>query len=146
MTDDQIAKLVMNEIEKQGITFYDMIGLSNANIDPDPGDKSMPGNQRARRNRFNGSAESERMEELLCAGEYNPYKSLQPIKVPLQDLFRFWWNRCIVQELLVDEMLGEIFTYFTEQMRPPGKEDKHLDMTIDFEQLPLFEKEMGMAA
>ena len=119
MTDDQIEKLVMDEIKKRGISLYDMIGLSKSNIDPTPEDKSKPSNQRARMNIFNGSTESDRMEELLCVGEYNKYKSFQSLKVSFKDLFRFWWNRCIVQELVVDEILGEIFTYFTDQMRPP---------------------------
>ena len=146
MTDEQIERLVMDEIKKRRITFYDMIGLSNQNIDPDPEDKSNPSNQRARKNRLNATTESDRMEELLCIGDYNPYKSFQPLRVVLQDLFRFWWNRCIVQELVVDEILGEIFTYFTDQMRPPEKEEEHLDMTIDFDRLPLSNSELGMAA
>lgn len=146
MTDEQIERLVMDEIEKRSITFYDMAGLSNANIDPDPLDKRTLSHQRARRNRFKATSESERMEELLCIGEYNAYKSFQPLKVPIQDLFRFWWNRCIVRELLVEEILGEIFTYFKEQMRPPGKEEEHLDITIDFDQLPLSKSNFGMAA
>ncbi len=146
MTDDQIEKLVMNEIKKRGVTVYDMIGLSKSNIDPNPDDKSKPSNQRARMNKFNGITESDRMEELLCVGEYNTYESFLPLKVSLQDLFWFWWNRCIVQELFVDEILGEIFSYFTDQMRPPEKEEDHLDMTIDFDQLPLFKPEVDIAA
>jgi hypothetical protein len=145
MTDDQIETLVMDEIKKRGVTVYDMIGLSKSNIDPNPEDKSKPSNQRARGNKFDGLTESDRMEELLCVGDYNPYKSFQPLKVSFQDLFRFWWNRCIVQELFVDEILGEIFTYFTDQMRPPEKEENHFDITIDFEQLSLFSTELCMA-
>jgi hypothetical protein len=146
MTDDQIETLVMDEIKKRGVTVYDMIGLSKSNIDPNPEDKSKPSNQRARTNKFNGIAESDRMEELLCVGDYNKYKSFQPLKVSFQELFRFWWNRCIVQELFVDEILGEIFTYFTDQMRPPEKEEERLDTSIDFDQLPLFSRDMEQAA
>ena len=146
MTDAQIEKLVIKEIEKRGITFYDMIGLSNANIDTDPEDKTTPVNQRARRNRFNGITESDRIGELLCVGEYNPYKFSQPLKVPFQDLFRFWWHRCVIQELVVEEVLEDIFAYFIEQMRPPEKKKEGMDMTIDFEQLPFSSQDKKQAA
>jgi hypothetical protein len=146
MTDDQLEMIVMDEIKKRQITFYDMIGLSNQNIDPDPQENVRPVNQRARKNRFNALTESGRMEELLCAGEYNPYRSLRPMKVPLQDLFRFWWNRCVIRELVVEEILEDIFTHFIEKMRPPEKKEEALDMTIDFEQLPLCTLDIEEAA
>ena len=36
MTDEQIEKLIWDEIKKRGITFYDMVALSSQNIDPIP--------------------------------------------------------------------------------------------------------------
>ena len=109
MTDEQIEKLIWDEIKKRGITFYDVVALSSQNIDPIPEDKSIPINQRFRGNLFNSRMGSDRMEELLCVGEYSPYRSLPPLKVALPDLFRFWWNRCVEKELVVEEILEDIY-------------------------------------
>ncbi len=146
MTDEQIERLIFDEIKRRGITLYDMIGLVNENIDPNPEDKTMPANKRARRNRFQSVFGCDRMEELLCVGEYNPYDFLPPLKVTLQDLFRFWWNRCVEKELVVEEVLEDIFAYFTEKMRPPEKETENMDMEIDFIQLSFFSKDIEEAA
>lgn len=78
------------------------------------------------------------MKELLCAEEYNPYDYYPPLKIPLQDLFYFWWNRCVERHLVVDEILEDIYEYFKEQMRPPQKEKEEMDMSVDFSQMPLF--------
>jgi len=80
----------------------------------------------------------DRMKELLCVGKYSEWDSYPPLKIPFEDLFRFWWNRCVQQEYVVDEVLEDIFNYFSEHMRPPQKEDPQMDFTLDFEQVPLF--------
>jgi hypothetical protein len=81
----------------------------------------------------------DRMRELLCKGRYSPYDHTIALKIPFQDLFRFWWNRCVEQEYVVDEILEDIFGYFTEKMRPPREEvAEEMDLTLDFVQLPLF--------
>jgi hypothetical protein len=49
------------------------------------------------------------MKELLSIGEYNPYDDYPPLKVPLKDLFRFWWNHCVDKGLAVDEILDDIY-------------------------------------
>jgi len=135
MNDEQIEQLIWGELKKRDITFYDMIGLMNENIDPDPQDKTMPSNKRARINRFNGPFGSERMQELLCVETYSPYSYLPELKVSLQDLFRFWWNRCVEQDLVIEDILDDIFSYFTELMRPKGEREKEMDRTLDFAQL-----------
>ena len=106
----------------------------------------MPGNKRARINKFPALMGSEKMQELLCIGEYNPYDDLQPLKVSFQDLFRFWWNRCVEKELVVEEVLEDIFYYFTEKMRPPTKEEKRVDITVDFEQMSFLTPDWEKAA
>ena len=146
MTDEQIEKLILDEIKKRGITFNDMVGLANQNIDPTPEDKSVPINQRARRNKFNALMGSSRMEELLCVGEYSPYGSMPPLKVSLQDIFRFWWNNVVQKELVVEEILDDIYDYFTELMRPSQEEEPEMNLTVDFGQLSLFTKNMDEAA
>jgi len=52
---------------------------------------------------------SERMKELLCVGKYSEWDDYSPLKIPFQDLFRFWWNRCVHQEYVVDEVLEDIY-------------------------------------
>ena len=145
MTDDEIESLIIEEIRKREITFYDMNGLSNHAVDPKPDGKSVPGGRRARANKFKAVAECSRMEELLCVGEYNPYGNLQSLKVPFQDLFRFWWNRCVEKELVVEEALDDIFYYFSEQMRPLTEEREGVEMTMDFEQMSFLNLRREMA-
>ena len=48
------------------------------------------------------------MKELLCVGKYSEWDDYSALKITFQDLFRFWWNRC-VQEYLLDEILEEMF-------------------------------------
>jgi hypothetical protein len=138
MTDDQVEKLVWKEIKKRDITIHDMIGLPNHGVDPHPEDVITPRCEKGiRSNRFQSFMGCERMKELLCVGKYNEWDDYPPLKITFQDLFRFWWNRCIVQEYLLDEILEEIYEYFTELMRPPRKEKPKMDLTLDFEQVPL---------
>ena len=148
MNDEQIEQLIWGELKKRDITFYDMIGLVNENIDPDPQDKTIPSNKRARINRFSGAFGSERMEELLAVGKYCPYSYLSPLKVSFQDLFRFWWNRCVEQDLVIEEILDDIFSYFTELMRPAEKKEKEMDRTLDFTQMQVsfFSRDLDQAA
>ena len=148
MTDEQIEQLIWDEVKKRDITFHDMIGLVNDNIDPDPQDKTMPSNKRARINIFSGDFGSERIQELLCVGKYCPYNYLPPMKVSLQDLFRFWWNRCVEQDLVVEEILDDIFSYFSELMRPTEKKEKEMDRTLDFTQVQVsfFSRDLDQAA
>ena len=143
MTDDQIEKIIWDELRKKEITLHDMIG--GENIDPDPDDKTTLSNQRARRNRFSELFSEDRMKELLCFGEYNQYNDMPLLKVNFQDLFRFWWNRCISKELFADEVLGEIFEYFANQMKPENESDQ-MDVALDFKQLSLTVKDQKQAA
>lgn len=141
MTDDQVEKAIWKEIKKRGITFQDMIGLPGHGVDPNPEDKITPKCEKGiRSNRFQSIMGSERIKELLCAGEYNEWDEYPLLKIPFQDLFRFWWNRCVEQELVLDEVLEDIFDYFTERMRPSQEEGEPVDLTLDFDQIPLFTK------
>ena len=87
------------------------------------------------------------MLELLAIGKYNPNKPFPKLKVSFQDLFRFWWDRCVEQEYVLEDMLEDIYDYFREALRPPSKEpEESLDMSVDFEQIPLFEQGLKKAA
>ena len=149
MTDDQIQKLVMKEIRKRDIIYYDMIGLPDHGVDPNPGDRITPPCEKGiRSNRFTTYFGSERMKELLCVGKYSPYESMLSLKIPFQDLFRFWWNRCVEKELVVDEVLEDTFEFFKDLMIPPEKrlKEEQMEVTIDFDQLPLFLTDIDKAA
>jgi len=143
MTDQQIEKLIWKEIRKRKVLLQDMIG--GEFIDPDTEDKTNLSNQDYRRNRFKETFSEHRMKELLCLGEYSPYDDMPLLKICFQDLFRFWWNRCISKELFADEVLGEIFDYFADQMKPvdaPGQ----MDVALDFELISLSAKSQEQAA
>jgi hypothetical protein len=149
MTDDQIQKLVMKEIRKRDIIYYDMIGLPDHGVDLNPEDRITPPCEKGiRSNRFTTYFGSERMKELLCVGKYSPYESMLSLKIPFQDLFRFWWNRCVEKELVVDEVLEDVYEYFKSLMTPPEKQPKEeeTEVNIDFDQLPLPLTDMDKAA
>ena len=134
MTDDEVEALIWDEIKRKDITFEDMSGLSNHGVDPTPKDAEEGQRKRIRSNRFTEEFGSERMKELLCLGEYSEWDGYPPLKVSFNDLFRFWWNRCVVKEWVVDEVFENIFEYFKEQMRPPKEEEPEMDMTVNFEE------------
>ena len=138
MTDTQIEQFIWEELKRRDVTFHDMIGIPNHGVDPKPEDETTERNQRIRKNRFSQILGSERMKELLAEERYSPYDPYPPIKIPLQDLFRFWWTHCVVQEAVIDEILEDMFMYFTERMRPPAGEPKSMNMEIDFDAFPLF--------
>jgi hypothetical protein len=139
MTDDQVERLIWKEIKKKDITIHDMIGLPGHGVDTHPEDKITPRCEKwIRSNRFQSFMGCDRMKELLCVGKYSEWDSYPPLKIPFQDLFRFWWNRCVQQEEVADEILEDVFTYFTALMQPPQKEDPQMDLCVDFEQVPLF--------
>jgi hypothetical protein len=145
MTDDQVEKLIWKEIKKRHITFHDMIGLPGHGVDPNPEDKTTPRSEKIRSNCFRSFLGCDRMRELLCAGKSDEWGRYPPLKIPIQDLFRFWWNRCVVQEYVIDEVLEDIFDYFTEKMRPAQELDEQMDLSVDFDQLPLFKEAVSLA-
>ena len=132
MTDNEIEALVWAEIEKRDICLEDMIGGDY--IDPDPDNTRQASGERARFNRFKAIGEASRLQELLCRGRYRPLDDFPPLKVSFQDLVRFWWNRCIVREYFVEEVLGEVFQYFTEQMKPVAKTPQ-MSLAVNFKQI-----------
>ena len=147
MTDEQVEKLIWEEIRKRDITIHDMIGIPGHGIDTNPEDDITPRCEKGiRSNRFQAFMGSDRMKELLCVGDYTEWDDYPPLKIPLQDLFRFWWNRCVVREYVVDEILEDIFSHFTEMMRPAQKEEPQMDLSLGFDQLPLFVDRAEQAA
>ena len=144
MTDDQIEKLIWNELNKRGVSLYDMIGGDY--IDPEPGDKTTFASERTRPNRFTETFGEQRIKELLCIGKYSEHNDMPPLNISFEDLFRFWWNRCIEKELFAEEVLRDIFDYFTDQMKPEQKKPEAMKVTLDFERLDLFPADHSKAA
>ena len=143
MKDEQIEQLIWDELRKKKITLSDMIGGEIVNPNPDP--KKTLYNQKARRNRFSELFSEHRMKELLCVGEYSQYNDMPLLKVSFQDLFRFWWNRCIEKERFADEVLRDIFDHFADLMKPDDKSDQ-MDVALDFKRLSLSVKGQKQAA
>jgi hypothetical protein len=139
MTDEQVERLIWKEIKKRGIKIHDMIGLPGHGVDEHPEDKTTGLCEKGiRSNRFQSFMGCDRIKELLCVRKYSEWDSYPPLKIPFQDLFRFWWNRCVQQEYVVDDVLEEIFEFFTALMQPPQKEEPQMDLTLDFEEISLF--------
>ena len=145
MTDDQIEEFIYSEIKRKGITFYDMIG-GVGGVEPAPNNKKTDTHKCVRANRFSSLSEDTRMLELLADMDSTYLDHFPPFRIPLQDLFRFWWNRCVEKTLAVEMILEDVFIYFREEMRPPAEEPEQLDMSVDFEQLPLSQKDIKEAA
>ena len=139
MTDEQVEETIWREVRKRDITIHDMIGLPSHGVDPNPEDKATPPCEKGiRGNRFRSFIGSDRMKELLWVEKYDEWQDYPPLKIPFQDLFRFWWNRCVEKELVVDEIMEDIFSYFTEKMRPVREEEKEMELTIDIDHIALF--------
>lgn len=132
MTDKEVEALIWAEIDKRDIRLCDMIG--DRHVDPDPANTRQAASERVRPNRFKATDEAGRMQELLCRGEYHPLNGMPALKVSLQDLFRFWWNRCIVREYFVEDMLAEIYEYFVERMKP-RRRARQMRLAVDFGKL-----------
>jgi hypothetical protein len=135
MTDDQVETIIWREIRKRKITFNDMIGVSNY-VD-DSNEKILIGIQNTRRNRFKETMGCERIKEILCLVKKKQFDDYPPLKITFQDLFRFWFNRCIDKSIFAEEIFEEIYQYFLEQMRPPEEKPATMDMSIDFEEVLL---------
>src|SRR4030042_6391315 len=135
MTDDQVEKFILKEMRKRGVIYWDMKYGPNHGIDPNPEDKITPPCEKGiRSNRFQNFMGCDRMKELLCVGKYSEWDDYPPLKISFQDLFRFWWNRCVVQEYVLDEVLGDIYDFLIELLRPPReKEEEEMDLTLDFD-------------
>jgi hypothetical protein len=125
MTDDQIEALILNEIKKHGITWLDMIGGRSISYEANH-------NRVFRCNRFKAESWSDRLMELICEGDYDPFAECHIIQVSIQDLIRFWWNNIICQEDMLDEILEDIFVYFKDKICPKKDLEPDLGYDVDF--------------
>ena len=128
MTDDQIEALILKEIKKRKITWSDMVYGRSISYEKGP-------ERLFRINRFKAESWSDRMIELICDGDYNPFDKHIVIRVPVQDLIRFWWNRIICQDDMMDEILEDIFIYFKDRLNPKPDKKPEPGYDVDFSQL-----------
>jgi hypothetical protein len=143
MTDKQIVKLIESLIKEKGITLQDMIG--DEYIDPEQKIDDSYGNpETSRWNIFKADSWSDRLVELICEEAYNPYADYHRLKIPLQDLIRFWWNNCISREEMLEDIFEDIFCYFKDKMLP--KEEKvKIDLSIKTDELILPENKLKVS-
>lgn len=135
MTDHQIEKLIDELIEERGITLWDMIGESH--IDPEQLLNDTYGkHERTRQNKFISKSWSERFIELISEGEYKTFADFHNIKIAVPDLIRFWWNRCIDRQCMLDIIFEDIFCFFKDKMIPQP-EVPEIDLSINTKQFIL---------
>jgi len=128
MTDKEIEGLILFQIRKRGITWLDMFGGPCVSYEADH-------ERVCRNNVFKSGHWSERLIELLCDGHYNPHGKDHVMQVSIQDLMRFWWNVCIDQEDMLDDIFEDIFTYFKDKLKPQEKEEPTPEHDIDFDKV-----------
>jgi hypothetical protein len=128
MTDDQIEALIFDEIKKHGITWKDMIGGRSISYEHN--------NKRVFRiNIFKAEAWPDRLMELICEGDYDPFAESHILKVSIQDLMRFWWNNIICQEDMLEDILEDIFVYFKDKLLPKKDSEPAVNYDVDFSQV-----------
>ena len=125
MTDDQIEALILSEIKKHGITWLDMVG--GRSISYEHNHKRV-----CRNNLFKAEAWSDRLIELICECDYDPFAECHVLRVSIQDLMRFWWNNIICQNDILDEILEDIFVHFKEKLLPKKELEPAVGYDVDF--------------
>jgi len=125
MTDDQIEELILNEIKKHGITWQDMVG--GRSISYEVNHKRI-----CRNNLFKAESWPDRLMELICEGDYDPFAECHVLQVSIQDLIRFWWNNIICQNDILDEILEDIFIYFKDKLLPKKELEPTIGYDVDF--------------
>ena len=136
MNDKQVENLISELIRQRDITLYDMIG--GQSIDPHQSVNGFPAGhpQTFRPNRFTADCWSDRLIELLAEGHYDAGAGFQGIKIPVKDLIRFWWNRCISVPDMLDNIFEGIFCHFKDRMLPVEVEKEKI-ISIETKQLLL---------
>ncbi len=128
MTEDQVEALILGEIKRRRITWLDMIGGRGISYEANH-------ERVCRINRFKAESWSDRLIELVSDGNYDPYAKHHATLLTIQDLMRFWWNRCICQEDMMDEILEDIFVYFKDKLNPDPYKEPDVRYDLDFSQV-----------
>ena len=130
MNDRQIEDLILDVIQSRKITWLDMVSGRSISYEAD--------HKRVFRiNRFKAESWSERMIELLCDKDYDPLSDCHIIRIPFCDLFQFWWNQCICQRDMMDDILEDIFIYFKDRLQPVKEQTPVPDYKMDFSKLSI---------
>ena len=130
MNDQQIEDLILDVIKRREITWLDMVSGRCISYEADH-------KRIFRNNRFITESWSDRIIEVLCDEDYDPLSECHIIRIPFCDLFQFWWNQCICQEDMMDEILEDIYIYFKDRLQPIKEETAAPDNEIDFSKLSI---------
>ena len=104
-------------------------------VDPEQAIDAPHGNRETSRwNKFKSQSWADRFIELISEREEEQYPDYHIIKVPFKDLMRFWWNRCIDKEYMLETIFEDIYCYFKDKMIPVT-ETKKINPKPDFSQL-----------
>jgi hypothetical protein len=127
MDDKQVDTYITKQIKKRRITLYDIIG--GKHIDPTPDAIEPPPGQRARWNRFSYEPSCLRLCELLTPKGFDPDDPYRRLAVPVKDLARYWWNNCVEQETVLDDIFEDILDYHKDRMLPQAKPKERADVS-----------------
>ena len=133
MNDYEIDRYITSQIEKRGITLYDMVG--GPSIDPEPGNWAKPFGQRVRQNRFTTSLFEYRLCELLTEDGFDPDYPYENLAVPMKDIVRYWWNRIADQEAVLEVVFDGIMTHYKDRLLPDEPEEEGMDVSDAFDRV-----------
>ena len=136
MNDQQIEDYILGVIERRGITWLDMVSGRSVSYEADH-------KRLCRINKFKFESWSERMIELLCNGDDEPFSECHKASIPYCDLFQFWWNQIIDQQDMMDDILEDIYIYFKDRIQPIKEEAPALEYEIDFSKLSILYSKKG---
>ena len=133
MNDQEIDDYITSQIEKRGITLYDIIG--GPSIDPDPKNMIKPFGERVRQNRFIASSFEYRLCELLTEDGFDPDYPYENLAIPMKDIIRYWWKNIADQEALVEVIFDGIMTHYKDRLLPEEPEEEPEDMSDAFDEV-----------
>ena len=113
MDDFAIDRYITRQIEKRGITLYDMI--EDGDVDPTPQIMDPPFSQRVRPNKFHCTDWDLRLCELLTRGRFDPEDPYRNLAIPLKDLVRYWWNTRADHDLFLERVFEDILLVYKER-------------------------------
>ena len=125
MTDQEIEEYIWFQIRERGITWMDMIGGPAISYDVDH-------ERVCRNNIFKAGSWPDRLIELLSEESIDPFQDGPVLQVPVQDLMRYWWDVCIDQDDLLEDILEDIYVHFKDQLAPSEQEVPVTGYDVDF--------------
>ena len=101
-------------------------------IDPTPDAIEPPPGQRARWNRFSCEPLGLRLCELLTPKGFDHEDPYRRLAFPVKDLVHYWWNNCVEQELVLEDIFEDILELHKDRMLPPEEPQERADVSDAF--------------